>query len=221
MEEPNLQSNPSQTVGFPQNPPKPKSKTGLLIFIILGVVLLIGAAIFFIARSGNQAVASPSPTSFFQVSSPTPLATATSSPSTSPVASPTSADKSKLTVEVLNGTGVPGEAAYLQGQLKNLGYEDIKTANASSQSETLTTITFAKSVPDSVQDELEAKMKTIYTEVKVTTSSTLSGIDIRILTGPRKGVSPKPSASASSTPKASTSPSPSTSPVASPSSSPQ
>lgn len=213
MEEPNLQSNPTPTVGFPQNPPKPKSKTGVLIFIILGVVLLIGAAIFFIARSGSQAVASPSPTSFFQVSSPTPVATASPTPSAS--ASPSSADKKDITVEVLNGTGVPGEAAYLQGQLKNLGYEDIKTANASSQSETATTITFAKSVSEAIQDELEAKMKTIYTEVKVSTSSTLSGIDIRILTGPRKGISPKPSATA--TPKASTSPAATSSPVASPS----
>lgn len=219
MEEPNLQSNPNPSVGFPQTPQKAKSKTGLLIFIILGIVLLIGAGIFFIARSGNQAVASPSPTSFFQVSSPTPVATAVASPSPVASASPSAADKKKLTVEVLNGTGVPGEAAYLQGQLKNLGYEDIKTANASTQDETVTTITFAKSVSDNIQDELEAKLKTLYTEVKVSTSSTLSGIDIRILTGPRKGVSPKPSAAASSSPTSSATPKPSTSP--SPSSSPQ
>lgn len=214
MEEPNLQSNPASTVGFPQNPPKPKSKMSVLIFIILGIILLIGAAVFFISRSSNQAVASPSPTSFFSVSSPTPIPSPSESASAS--ASPTSSDKADISVEILNGTGVPGEAAFLQGQLKSMGFEDIKTANGSSQSETATTVTFARSVPESIQDELEAKLKTLYTEVKVSTSSTLSGIDIRILTGLRKGASPRPSASPTPRPTTSSSPTSSSTPTATP-----
>lgn len=221
MEESNLQPNPQTQphVGFPQNQPKPKSKMSLIFFVVLGIILLIGAVVFFISRSANQAVPSPSPTSFFSAPSPIP----SFEPSPEPDSSPTSADKSEISIEILNGTGVAGEASYLQGQLKNLGYEKITAANASTQDETATTITFAKNVPTAIKSEIETKLKSIYSEVKVSNSSTLSGVDIRILTGPRKGASPKasatPAASSSATPTTSpqASASPSTSPSASPS----
>lgn len=214
MEESNLQPNPvsNPQVGFPQNPPRAKSKMSLVFFIILGIILLIGAVIFFISRSANEAVPSPSPTSFFSAPSPTPT------PEASPEASPTSEDKSELSVEILNGTGIPGEASYLQGQLKNLGYENVTAANASTQNETSTTVTFARDVSTAVKDELEAELEKLYTDVNVSTSSTLSGVDIRILTGLRKGASPK--ASAASSPAASSTATPTASSSATPTASP-
>lgn len=216
MEESSLQSNPTPApgVGFPQNPPRAKSKMSLVFFIVLGIILLIGAVVFFISRSANQAVPSPSPTSFFSAPSPTPT------PEASPTGSSEDVDKSEISIEILNGTGIPGEASYLQGQLKSLGFEKITAANASTQNETETTVTFAKSVPDSIKKEIEAKLETIYNEVKVSTSSTLSGVDIRILTGLRKGASPRasavPTSSATPRPSASSSPTSSPTPSASP-----
>ena len=134
------QQNPinSGEVGFPQNAPsgKPKSKTSLIIFIILAILLIAGGVVFFVARNRESGTldTSPSPSSSFQ-DIPSPIASP--SPSTKPI------DKATIKIEVLNGTGVPGEAAYLQGILKGMGYENVTAGNSPSSNETVTAITFA------------------------------------------------------------------------------
>ena len=49
---------------------------------------------------------------------------------------------------------LPGTQAYLQNQLKTLGYTDVKTANATAIGTTATKVTFAKTLSQDVVDEL-------------------------------------------------------------------
>ena len=51
--------------------------------------------------------------------------------------------KGKIAVEILNGTGKPGEAGFLQDKLKALGYTKIEVGNATSQNNISTTVTFS------------------------------------------------------------------------------
>jgi hypothetical protein len=171
-----------------------KKSGGAKTLLTLGILALVAVLGYLIFRStsGNAPEVSPTPV---ETIAPVEEPTSTSSPAAS--------DKSKVKIEVQNGTGIAGEAAFLQAELKKLGYTTVSVGNASSQDNTKTTVTFAKSLSSSLVDELTKKLKELYKEVEVKTSSS-SSIDVLIITGLRKGSTAKPSASATS--KATTSP---------------
>ncbi|MEK7526708.1 MAG: LytR C-terminal domain-containing protein [Patescibacteria group bacterium] len=205
MEEQYQNQEPQVSVLENQVPPQPikKNKSGakwLLIVILL--LLIAGVAGFFLTQSQSEEEL-PSPTPAFEE-------TATETPEATSTAAPIS--KADIKIEIQNGTGVAGEAGFLQTTLKAMGFENITVGNAATQDATTTTITFSSKVPSQIQDELTTKLKTIYTSLETKTSSTLTKSDILIVTGTRKGSStatPKPSTSASPTAKPSVSPSPS------------
>lgn len=189
------------SVGFPTMPPqRQKSGGGKLIFVILGILILIGLGVFLFARGGSEEniSISPTPTDFIE-ETPTPEESVTPTPTT------TSIDKTEITIEIKNGTGIAGEAAFLQTKLKALGYSDMSAGNADSQDETTTTVTYSKTTPSTVVDEITKELEAIYTEVTAKTSSTQKS-EVVIVTGLRKGATPKPSATA--TPTATKTPTP-------------
>ena len=180
-----------------------KKPGGAKMWLTLGILALVGVLGYLIYRStaSQEPEATPAPVETFA-----PIEEAT------PEASPASVDKSKVKIEVQNGTGITGEAAYLQTQLKNLGYTNISVGNASSQDQTKTTVTFAKSLSSTIVDEITKKLKDLYKEVETKTSST-SSIDVLVVTGLRKGATAKPSAT--TTPKSTVKPTSSASPSSS------
>jgi hypothetical protein len=105
-------------------------------------------------------------------------------------------------VQVQNGTGVPGEAAFLETEVKKLGFTTVETGNADNKNYTATEVSFSSRVPEDVKTELTTKLQELYTSVKVSDSSS-AGIDIRIITGTRKGAkaasSPTPTVRGTST----------------------
>jgi hypothetical protein len=195
------------TVGQPQKSGGPKS------ILIIGILILVAVLGFVVYKSATgKDGASPEPTSFENqiegsqdsgVTSPTTQATATPKP----------ADKASVSIVVQNGTGITGEAAYLQTQLKNMGYSDVTVGNATSQDATTTTVTFAKTLSQDIVTELTQKLNTIYQKV-TTTTGTSGTSDVLIVTGLRKGATAKPAAT--SVPTATASPSGSPKPTATP-----
>lgn len=212
-----MQQSPSSNspeVGFPISQPKPKGKFNKWILIVILLLALTGGGVYLFTRSTGQGGGSPTPTPQVSgVSTSTPGATATSAP----------VDKSKVKIEVQNGTGITGEAAYLQGQLRTLGYTSVTVGNASSQDHSDTEVTFNKSLSSQVVAEITEKLESIYKKVNTKTSSTSTN-DIVVITGLRKGATAKPSATATpkvtATPKASPTGSPTSSPTSSPSPTP-
>jgi hypothetical protein len=178
-------------VGFPMAPqPKAKSQGGKLIFIGLGLLILSGLGIFLFARGSKEETTKITPTPTQTTSTPVP--TENGSPT------PTSIDKTKVKIEIQNGTGVAGEAAYLQGKLKTAGYSLISVGNATTQNATTTTVTFAKSLSATIVSDLTKQLEAIYTKVETKTSSTQTN-DATIVTGSRTGVTPKPTATPTGT----------------------
>lgn len=199
----------SNGVSFPtvgQSPKKGGGKT-LLVIIALIIIAVLGYIIFKSSSKKNAG----------DISNVTPVETTTPeiTPESSPTATPKAADKSAVKIQIQNGTGIAGEAGYLQTQFKALGYANITAGNASTQDASETTVTFAKSLAQSLVDEITAKLKSVYTGVTVKTSSTQTA-DVVIITGLRKGATSKPSAS----PASSATPKPSASASSSPTSSP-
>lgn len=172
---------PAQSVSTPDPLKKKGGKKN--IFIILGILAAIGIGIFLISSgsSSPDAEASPSPKSdLYDFASP------------EPTESPEPADRTEISIEVLNGTGIAGEASFLQGKLRTLGYEDIDTGNADSQDNETTTVTFSEDVADEIVEEITEELERIYEEVDASTSRSTTGADIKIETGLKKGQTPKP-----------------------------
>lgn len=173
---------------------QPKKSSPAKTLLIIGIIVLVGILGYIIFQNSSaeneneDLIPATSTEESFATSEPT--ATATAKP----------ADKSKIKVEVQNGTGITGEAAFLQEELKKLGYTTVTVGNASDQNQTKTTVTYARSLATSLSDELTARLKELYKEVEVKTSSTAT-TDIVIVTGLRKGATAKPAATA--TPRAS------------------
>jgi len=198
---------PPVSTGAPDTPNRKKGKGfPKWIIALIGVILILAIGGFFIANSlGNASEeASPSPTTAGLSTFPTPEVIPTSEPSPTPA----EIDKSEVKIEVLNGTGTPGEASFLKGKLEGLGFGNIEAANADSQDETTTTVTYSRDLPQILTDEITNELEDLYGSVEVKTGTVSGGFDVRILTGPRIG--------ATSTPKATASPSPSASPTATP-----
>ncbi len=163
-------------VGFPMAQPKPKMQGNKLIFIGLGLLILVGLGIFLFARGSKQESPkiSPTPSQYQITSTPTPLESATPTPS--------SVDKTKVKIEVQNGTGVTGEAAYLQGKLKTAGYSLITVGNATTQNATTTSVTFLKTLSATVISDITKQLEAIYQKVE-TKTATSQKTDVIIITG--------------------------------------
>lgn len=205
-----------ETVGFPSQTSQSKESNGKSkVFIILGFIFLIVLAGggFFVFKSASSEI-SPKPTSTpsnqlgFATTFPTSTPVA---PSATPSSTPAPIKRAEIKIQILNGTGVTGEASYLQKQLEALGYEEITAGNASSSDETETTVTFKTGLNPSAISEITDKLKQIYTSVEVKTGTPQGGNDVSITTGPRKG-----SSSSTSTPKSSPKPSATPTPKSSP-----
>lgn len=201
---PNVQEVPTPITSAP----KTNKGANKWLFIFLGLLILGGAGIFFFSSSASQS--KPTPTPSFGVMpvdefTPEPVATSTPEP----------VNKEDIAIEVLNGTGVAGEAGYLQGKLEDLDYTNIEVGNADSTDYTDTTVTFSKDLSTTVVDEIKKELEEIYKKVVVKTSST-QDMNVVIITGFRAGQTAKPESTPS--PKATTSASatPTPSPVATP-----
>lgn len=210
QEKPSFQQG-SNGVSFPSVNQQPKSR-GPKTILIAGILILVAILGFVVYKSATKnAGMSTEPTPFDNM---TTSSEDTMTPSTpSATTAPKAADKSGVSISVQNGTGIAGEAAYLQTQLKNLGYTDVTAGNASSQDATTTTVVFSKDLADSIVTEITQELNSLYQKVTTSTSSSAT-TDIVVTTGLRKGATAKPSAVP--TTAATASPSPSTSPTATP-----
>ncbi len=199
---------PQESVSFAPIPVKQKSKGGVKTFLGIFILIIFVVGGFLIFKDSGQKSAEPTAT---------PEVGGVSVDTSSPSPTPAPLDKTKVVISIENGTGIPGEAAYLRDILKSAGYSVFKVGNAPTSDNVTTTVTFSSSLEESVKTEITAKLNNAYKEVTVANSSTQKD-DVLIVTGLRKGSTAKPSA----TPKPSVSPSPlpSASPTASPTATP-
>jgi len=169
---------------YTQTPSKSPKKIPVWIIIVIAILFLslIGFLIFK-PRSTPQ----PQPI-------PEPVTVKTDFPSPTPEPSP-EIDRSEITIQVLNGTGIAGEAKFLQDELSDLDYSQIDVGNASKQDHQAVQASFATDVPDLIKDEIVEKLEDLYQDVEQDSLSDAEDIDIQIITGLRIGATPKPKAS--------------------------
>lgn len=146
------------------------------LFIIVLVLITAGAT----ALGGYYILTKPnnSPDSTDQVS-PTPQIAPTVTPTAAPI------DLESLKIEILNGSGVPGEAGRVETLLKSAGFGDAQTANADSYDYETTEISVGSSVAEEVKQTLTQALQT-YELDPIAVSSGSAEFDISIIVGSKK-----------------------------------
>lgn len=143
---------------------------------------LIGGIFYFKSHVDklNSLSGTPSPKPVLSLA-PAPLESNTASSSASPVSKP---DLSQYTVQVLNGSGIKGEAAKVEALLKEAGFTNIKTGNASRYDYEETEVSLKKGVETALMETITKALEG-YSIKELTTSSPI--YDILITVGSKKG----------------------------------
>ncbi len=141
---------------------------------IAGAVFTLGILGFF-AYKFRQNIAS-------RTASPTPQANASSAPSPTPVPE---IKKEDLKVQVLNGSGIAGQAAKVKEALAGLGLSQIEIGNAEGALAKETVVVFSKQASDSLRKAVITKLEGIFEAVSTSDNGDL-GTDILITTGKPK-----------------------------------
>lgn len=156
-----------------------KSLPKQIILLVICLIFLLGAILFAL----NQSHLLP----FAAKQNNTPIRTA---PTTVPKLTPTPTSSSSatqkidnLTVQILNGSGIPGQATEMKDKLTAGGFKNITTGNSGSTGSSATKVTFSKSVSKSTQSALITILNQIFSTVETNSSSSSSEFDISIVTG--------------------------------------
>ena len=164
-------------VTFPGDRKKKKKKFNKLLAIVVIILIIVGVAalIYFKAGQGEseETTEELTPTVTEERPTSTPVPTIF-------------VDKSEVSIQVLNGTGISGQAGYLQDKLEGLGYDSIEVGNADDDDYSETKVTFDENLPDEIKDEITDELKGIYQDVDFDTED-LDDFDIEIIAGLRKG----------------------------------
>lgn len=185
-----------------------KSKSKVILFLLL-LIVIAGLAIFgtmrFLQARDDALEATPTPTADFNIptepleptetpeptssesASTTPTVTVKTSPSVTKAAGAsidktTGLDRSKLTIEVQNGSGTAGAAGKMQTALEDLGYVVSKTGNADNYDYTKTVIQ-VKATRKSYLPLLEKDLGASYTIGSTSATMTSSTADAIVIVG--------------------------------------
>jgi hypothetical protein len=175
---------------------KPPQRIWLIIILV--VVIIIAATLFMLSRPKSESEESnqePEETTLdtftFEDNEETP----------SPTPTQAEIDKTKIAIRILNGTGIAKQAAFLEGELIKIGYENFTVGNAETQDKETTTATFSSDVPTQARQEVFDRLEELYQRVETETKE-MDDVDILIIVGVKKGqtlpsptVSPTPATS--------------------------
>lgn len=172
-----------------QMTPAKKSKRPIVLIAAVLFVALLGGIFLFSRKTSTT----PPEVSGTTTEAPTPFPTPT----------PT-IDKASVSIQVLNGTGTPGQATKVAVSLKNAGYnlDNMKTGNAP---ENLTTASVAlKAGFESIAADMQTALSSDFPGIEIASSQlgADSAYDIVVTTGGKKYAAPTaaPTPTGSSTP---------------------
>jgi len=139
--------------------PKSSISNKKLLTIVVTIFIISSLIIGGILRSRKSKQEEISSPSSLTVTTPSPAASSESSPS------PETLDLSSYSIQVLNGSGVAGEADNVKDTLEAGGFEEINTSNADNYDYTDTEVSLKDDVSESIYDEIENILSSSYTVV--------------------------------------------------------
>ena len=157
---------------------EPRKSPSIALWIIVPGIFLLGAilgGIVFYQKGVNKGE-EVNPT-------PTPVAVSSTTPSPSPLSS---ADLTKYTISILNGSGIAGEAGKAKTLLTTAGFEVGTTGNAATYDYTKTIIKAKSSVDAGYISALSAALGKTYVVDTTQTLSDTSADTVQVIIGSSK-----------------------------------
>lgn len=156
-----------------------KAPKGLIIVVVILVLLAVGVVGFVVYKSNAM-----SKQQIAAVPTPTPGETESITPTDTPMATIT--DKSVVKIQVLNGSGIVGQAGQIATALEKDDFKTPDTGNFDGDKTKNTLVNYTTKVDKSLVDEVVTVLKKSFTSVDATVSSTLTDFDIQVITGTGK-----------------------------------
>lgn len=161
-----------------EKPPEAKKQISPIFWIIIPGMFLLGAilgGIVFYQRGVNRGQE--------EAASPTPIAIA----STAPIASPSATiDLTKYTIDILNGSGISGEAGKVKTILTTTGFKVGSTGNAATYDYTKTLIKAKSDVDAAFVSQLSTALGKTYLIDSSQTLATSSADEVQVVVGSSK-----------------------------------
>lgn len=170
---------------------EPPRRSGKKLLVLVGIFLVLGGlvvgGVFSLRSRGEKEVESlpvvevtPSPAEEGpgDISQVTPTAT--------PAAEVVEIDLQDYSVQVLNGSGVPGEAGRAEDLLLAGGFEAIDVGNADSYDYTDTEVSLREGTPKAVFDSIEEVLGESYSVVKGDALARDADYDVVVVVGVQK-----------------------------------
>lgn len=178
-----LQTKQQEAINSPDKGEKSAAHTNITkqyIMLIFSFLLLAGALLYLLLRFNPwfKKDTHVVPKSTF-------LPTHTPSPTTQLNPTLKSLDKYAIKIQILNGSGIEGQAGKLNLLLENYGYKDITTGNAKAL-EKKTTILYSKQISSTILKDVQNVLKNDFTDVIVEKATQSAEFDIIITTGSDK-----------------------------------
>lgn len=170
-----------------QNPKNLKQ----IILLVFALIFFIGAAGFFAWNNGYVQKLLKIPTGKnntqqnMQASQSASVSQNTSQASASATQQPTIKEakaKDKMKVQILNGSGIVGQASRVRDLLSEIGYDDFELGNASTSAEA-TKVEFVSEITQSLRDELTTQLEKLFAKIQTKEATTETKYDITITTG--------------------------------------
>ena len=176
-----LLSQPDTGSQIDQEGSKSFAKNNKNILLVIFAVLIIAAVISFVfIKQKRQAVSQKKEAEITKVSPmPSPAEESTAAGEIEEIS------KEDFKIQILNGTGIAGQAQDLADLLTSDGFSNITLGNSVTTDNTQATAAFKDKVPQTVKDNLVQKLEEIFETVKVETLQE-SDFDIEITTGKLK-----------------------------------
>jgi len=152
---------------------------GLMIFVIVLILLAVGVVgfVFYKSSSMSNVPLAVNP-------SPTPEETMEVVPTVA--TTPKIADKSVVKIQVLNGSGIVGQAGQIATALEKVDFSTPDTGNFDGDKQNDTTVNYKENVDSTLVDEVVTVLKKTFTSVTASVSAALTDFDIQVVTGTGK-----------------------------------
>jgi len=158
------------------------------IMLLISIAILIGSASYTLISFGiiknpfggkvnTSATGSASLTSV-----PTAVPTSFSQKGNVLNSSPKALTRQTVRIQILNGSGIEGQAGRIRNQFISNGYKEVELGNADEIKE-ITVIEFAKNVPEEIQNEVISMIEKFLSKPDVFKDQTIENFDIIITTG--------------------------------------
>ena len=156
------------------------------IIVLIIVFAIAGGGIFFVYQKMNHFFSggelSPVPSSALISQAPEVV-------SPSPIPSPSVAPKkvSELTVKIVNGTGIAGQAGKVKKEIDVLGVKTVTTENSDAPSETVkASVVFSAQVDTATVKKITDSVQKLFTDPSISTKTSDTAVDVLITTGVEK-----------------------------------